>query len=352
MRDLTDKLSYAIIRSAVEKGIRDIQADPGRGVRGLIDLGEMFAIGRFQKDFFQVAQQMVDSPDSCYYQLVDRTVRSVDKDLLVTFGMNLGYNSWTRGASLIRETEDREGFNIPWMMVLDLLPGDGSAQVLPAGEIARVLREGRALGTYCYCFFLPEGYPAMEELLSVLGAEPDCAFVLFLPPALADEALVQKIHRLGTIFAAVDLDAGQPEETRRATRLLLEHRCLCGGFTRRADLVRALDSVREEEAPLPFLFFLREASGHTPEDGGDIRVEKIREQLRVPVFPVDFYEDIAHIDRNISSEACLITIRSDGRVAATQDGGRAAGGLNIYTTPLRDILKSTAPKRGRSTPGG
>ncbi len=48
------ELTYAIITSAVENGIRYIQDNPKRGVRNLLDLGEYFAKGRFQKDFFEL----------------------------------------------------------------------------------------------------------------------------------------------------------------------------------------------------------------------------------------------------------------------------------------------------------
>ena len=55
------------IEAVVRKAIRDVQDDPRRGLRNLIDMGESFAKGRFQKPFLQRIQTMLEKEDSAYY---------------------------------------------------------------------------------------------------------------------------------------------------------------------------------------------------------------------------------------------------------------------------------------------
>ena len=45
-------------------------------------------------------------------------VRNVSAENLTTFGMNLGYNSWTDGAKKIRAKKDNEGILTSWIQIL------------------------------------------------------------------------------------------------------------------------------------------------------------------------------------------------------------------------------------------
>ena len=44
-----NELRRAIIRSAVQKSIREIRQDPKRGIRKMVDLALHFSHGRFQR---------------------------------------------------------------------------------------------------------------------------------------------------------------------------------------------------------------------------------------------------------------------------------------------------------------
>lgn len=56
-----------------------------------------FSDGRFQSRFFRTAQTMLEHEGSAYYALVEDAANIIDPEHLVTFGMNLGYNSCTWG---------------------------------------------------------------------------------------------------------------------------------------------------------------------------------------------------------------------------------------------------------------
>lgn len=336
---MADNLRRTMIRAAAKKGIYDIREDPERGIRNLVDLGDMFAMGRFQKDFFQVAQVELANPNSVYYQLVNRVVQDTDPDLLLQFGMNLGYQCWTSGATIIRDMETAGHFNIPWTLVFDL-SGPHSPDTR---EISRLVTEGKALGVYCYQFFLGGAYGQVFDLYSFMASQPDCVFGLYVAPDQVDEKMAAQATTSKNLFVGVKLDGS--EQLQAALDLLAAQRCLYGCYTGYDSLetaARQSGILGGSAPPCPFLFLI-DKTPLTPESG--MTIADIRGNLQTPVFPIDFYRDIAHIDRNISSEACIAQVAGDGSVELIHlDQLRVSSGFSIYEQGLEDIFRLALPK--------
>ena len=100
-----DILTRTITESVVDRCIREIEEDPKRSVRKLVDLGRQLARGRFQRQYLDLTQKMLEDEESPYYTLVRNVVRKADHDAIKTFGINLGLGSWTNGARIIRALE-------------------------------------------------------------------------------------------------------------------------------------------------------------------------------------------------------------------------------------------------------
>ena len=113
-----EDMSRVLIETMVRKGIREIQEDPERSARNLVDMAIHFSPeGRFSRALFDNVQRMLRDEDSAYYALVSDMVHHMDAERLLTFGMLLGYDGFTLGAQRIRETEAAEGFDIPWSLI-------------------------------------------------------------------------------------------------------------------------------------------------------------------------------------------------------------------------------------------
>jgi len=339
-------IPYVMIKSAVEKGIKDIQENPGRGIRNLVDLGGMFADGRFQKEFFDTAFTELQKEDSMYYQLAERVVTSTDPGILTGFGMNLGYNSWTLGARTIREIENKSGFNIPWCLLFDLEHG----QYLEQNVIRSLTQQGKDLGIYAYLFYLP--HPSrIDDILQIARLEQDCAFMLFVDTSNITEDFAHKLLGLANVWCLFDLDSPDADLARIAADTLSRNRCLYGGFSRYIDLTGSAEILlnRCKVLDIPLLVLIgQEKQPASPAVLEDFY--QLRKNLPGPVFPIDLYSDIALIDRNISSEACLTAILGDGSVFATDaDDMEVRTGYNIKDTPLQDILTKTMPKKRDAT---
>ena len=188
-------MSRVLIETMVRKGIREMQEDPERTARNLVDMAIHFSPeGRFARELFGSAQRMLADEQSGYYALVSDVVNHMDPQRLLTFGMLVGYDGFTLGAREIRKTEAAEGFDIPWTLSMEL-----DAEAFPAREedYHRVIRQARALGVCTY--MLMEDGDAMDAL-SLAAAHADCAFVIFCPPGAVTDALLDVLHPLDNVM--------------------------------------------------------------------------------------------------------------------------------------------------------
>lgn len=107
---MKNRMPRLFAETVVKNALKSIIESPERGIRNLIDFALQLSDGRFQKDFFMVAQTMLQNENSAYYDLIRDVVTYVDTEKLYTFGINVGYNSCTVGAKRIREKKRSWGF--------------------------------------------------------------------------------------------------------------------------------------------------------------------------------------------------------------------------------------------------
>ena len=100
-RDLTRLL----IENTVDRALRDMERDAHRSLRNLVDLALTFSKGTFERHFLTLCRSMLENETSPYYQLLDRALRTCDRQTLKTFGINVGYEACSKGARRIREIE-------------------------------------------------------------------------------------------------------------------------------------------------------------------------------------------------------------------------------------------------------
>ena len=142
-----------IIETTVRKALKDIRENAGRGIRNLVDMALHFSNARFQREFFSDAQTLLKNQSSAYYLLAQDIVTHVEEERIITFGINVGYNACTLGARTIRKNEAELGFNIPWVIPMQLTKGSVAAHM---EDYKRVISEGNSLGIYCWFLFLNE----------------------------------------------------------------------------------------------------------------------------------------------------------------------------------------------------
>ncbi len=335
-------LDRTIIEATVDKALSEIRADPERTLRKLIDMGQGFATGSFQKHFFEGAQKMLANEDSAYYRLLKRIVTEVDHENLKTFGMNLGYNGCTKGANLIRRREAELGFNIPWALSFVLSKSEGC---IPARELDHAIKQGKELGIFVYLLFYRED--RLDDTMKLLDLHDDCAFILFLNPGFLTPATVGALKKRHNVMISIAAD--QPE-TARAARTLREGRFLFSVHSvyTEHDIERCMNAVHMEQVTSygPLFYFLT-ASEDCPAHGVTsmgAQVAAVRAAQRYPILPIDMLHDMLQIDHVISDDACAVSFDERGY---TYDGFRHhhSDAYSIHTSSLIDILRISNPKK-------
>lgn len=194
---MENSMSRILIETVVRRTLKDMKEDPERGIRNLVDMALHFSEGRFQKDFFQAAQTMLKNESSPYYALLRNTASSADTERLVSFGMNLGYNSCTLGAKKIRENEKKLGCCIPWTVAFQT---DGLTVSKHLSKYHTAVADGEKLGIFTWMLFA-KSHP--QDLLPLIHEHPDSAFFLFCDPADIDHAFLDSISDMDNLMLVV-----------------------------------------------------------------------------------------------------------------------------------------------------
>lgn len=335
-------MNRVLVESTVRRTLKNIQESPERETRNLIDLGLEFSSGRFQTRLFKQAQKMMQNQKSAYYELVKNIVATVDHNIITTFGVNLGYNSCTKGARIIRKIEAEKGFNIPW--ALNLAVNEEKLEENPDLYYS-IIRQGTELGIHTYLLFVT-GYP--EKILPTIEKEPDCAFILFLRGHQINQSFIKKMKTIQNVMVSVYTN----EDMLGACQKLQDAKLLYAVYHRYTEQDKEnilsgqwLYSVLSVH---PVFAFLRADYDCIPQTQDVIYqyVTAVRDEQKVPLIVMDIKQDTLMIDQVISDGECLVGFDVDGSLR-THEGFKRDEQYNIFHHPLKEILKGASKKMNR-----
>ncbi len=338
-----NSMSKILIGSVVKTAIKDIKADPERGIRNLVDMALQFSEGRFQKDFFATAQAMLQNENSAYYVLISNTVLAADADRLYTFGMNLGYNGCTVGARRIREHEKIMGCRIPWTVIMQIDPqrfDENSARYHAA------IRDGKKLGIYVWMLFA-EDRPG--KALRLAEAHADSAFILFCEPKDLTPDLLGAASELKNLMLAVryDENANGTYAILRDTGLLYSVWYQYGQKDTEQIVNGDLFCAAQQAFPI-FTVLLPE-----PECPDSVRrlvrqtVRQAREEQMYRTFLWELQGDNLTVDAIISDDTCYACFDRDGFLCEWSQRVDCEHN-NLLQSSLADILMSAYPRETKT----
>ena len=339
---MAKKMSRLLVETVVRNALKSIQNDPERGIRNLIDMALQFSPGRFQKEFFTIAQTMLQNGRSAYYGLVKNTVLHTDIERLYTFGMNLGYNGCTEGARQIRRYEETMNCNIPWSLSLQTEPGTLEEH---REQYDTLIQDGEQLGIFTWMLFPT---CCAQSALPLAKAHPDSAFCLFCEGNDLTDAFLDEVEDLYHTMLVVRYD----EETASRITVLQDRELLYS--------VWYSYGQRDIEAILNGDLFLN-AQELTPAFTVLLPDETCPKELRRLVYQAvtrarieQFYQTILlelqrdnHvIDSIISGDGCSIYFNKDGYLCDWETStGREPD--NLFQSRLPDILSHACPKEAK-----
>ncbi len=330
-------ITRVLVEATIQKTLKDIHESPERTLRNLVDLALDFSHGDFQKELLGIVQEMLQNKDSAYFPLAVDIISHVKENAITAFGLNVGYNGCSRGSKIIRQTEQKENFNIPWSLSLQVCPGS-----YRQAQYHALLEQGKVLGIYTYLLFT-EDDPSF--LFPLIEAQQDCAFVLFVSGKYITRSILEKTESLHHLMFAVQYDNYAQE----ACRLLRVKRFLYSLFFRYTNSQKA--EIASGQLPQKavalhpaFTFFIpAEDCSPATEDAVYHSLSRLRKQQKTQTFLMDLKYDNRFIDSIISDDACAAVFDSGGSLLSADS--TTTSSLNFTKQPLRDILKAAFPKK-------
>lgn len=324
-----------LIETTVDRGIRDVTDDPKRSLRRLADMGKQFSEGRFQKASFGHITNLLKNDDSPYYQMLEDFLASVDHHAIKTFGLNMGYDSWTYGARLIRAESEKRGYMLPW--VVQIHYDSNKKGGIKATELNALADTLQPLGVNTYVIMMEQGSSYDPALTDAIEAHPSSAFFLFFNGGTISTDDAEKIKELGNAVISVNIADEDAMDTCRALReikaLYVIH------YLYKADEVEGFNEEACVEKWLSygsaFIFLIQKDS----DKGAAGRfARRSRMEQEYPILIWDVYADIRLVNEMISDMPFIFEIACDGSVLYP-----AGTGKNILETDVVSVLEEVAP---------
>lgn len=336
---ITADMNRLLIEATVQRTLERLNDAPEREMRNLIDMGLEFSEGRFQKQIFCTAQTMLQNPNSAYYTLVKHAASDISHERLLHFGMNVGYESCTKGAATIRAIEAKENFNIPWALTLSL-----NKSKLAKGNTyyQKILEQSTALGIYTTLLIVND---AACEVLPLLKSQPRMAFVLFVKGYDVTDEWLGTIQAVKNVMICVADDTAMPN----ACRKLYNARMLYGIYRtyndHTADNVLSDAWLTHIQSQRPSFAILIAQTDCSPQTAATIYnfTKRMREEQHYPFILMALQQDLQLIDQIISDDQCMVGFDQKGQLH-TIDGCSHNPAHNVFAHPLKDILKNALKK--------
>ena len=324
-----------LIETVVERGIRDITDDPKRSLRRLAEMGKQFSEGRFQKASFGHITNLLKNDDSPYYGMLENFLATVDHKAIKTFGLNMGYDSWTYGARLIRRESEKRGYMLPWVVQIHYDPEKKDG--IKALDIDDMAERLGALGINTYVIIREHGSNPDPELLEVIRKHSACAFFLFCNDGIIRREDAETIKELGNAVISVNISAERAADT---CRILKEMKVLyvihCPYSAGELDRISDDEYVDEWLSyGSAFIFLIQKDSD---KGAAGKFAKKTRMEQQYPILIWDLYSDIRLVNEMIPDTPFIFEAGCDGKVIYPEGSN-----LNILETDILTVLERTAP---------
>lgn len=334
-------MNRTVIETLARKALKDMKDSPERSMRNFIDLAVLFSDGRFKDEFLCSIQELLQDENSAYYLMARDTAHHIDDESLLTFGMNIGYNSCTSGARIIRKIEKAEGFDIPWALYLEIADDLFDEHKF---DYDAAIKIGKRLGIHTYLLFSDRNH---EKLLPVISKNKDCAFMLLCEPETINELYLDEFVCAKNCMTAVRFNDNS-DKTATACAKLRDRKMLHSTFIYYSDN----DSQITEDYPwceteqmhsVLTMAIPTQYCSETVRKTISQTVYKARMAQRYTTVPWDGYEDNSYIDSVISERACVTGFDRNGCLY-TAEGCQTGDDFNLFKSDLKDILKRAFPK--------
>lgn len=269
-----------LLLSVVGRAIQEIDADPKRGLRRMVDLGQELVHGK--QEIFSFLQHLLQKQNSPCYALLERMVHEVAHKSIQHFSVALGWDSWAEGGRLLRQSAEQQD----WAKSLTITEADTPSALRE--QVQRYIAKG--VRTF---FVKVNSQKTLATALQLTSEQT--ATLLLVPPFLIDHQTAARIALCHTVCTAL-CDA--PERA-RAQEILRQAKCLYGVYhicsaEETADSVRAW--LCKQSGPY---FAIVQEQGSREAQAIAREIAKLRQNPTVPMIPIAAKADFDQIQAQL-----------------------------------------------------
>ncbi len=198
---------------------RAIEDGKEKDLAALFSKISTLAPSRYHKAGFEKLSLMVQENDP-FVEVFKRTFRELHPHVRKMFIANFLVNFIVLGRGIRDREEKSRRLHLPNFMVISptmrcnlhcrgcYAAEYGNQEELSFDELDRVLKEAKALGMYFFTFSGGECF-VREDLLDLWEKHDDCFFQVYTNGTLLDDALVEKLVRLGNVAPMVSIEGSR-----------------------------------------------------------------------------------------------------------------------------------------------
>ena len=198
-----------------------IEKDPEKNMGKLMDWVDKFAGDDEETNFHKqraVVRDVVDHPESNWYQFVMRLFNETDNDVLKKIFTNFVLNAVLSGWKTQEAAREKYQCNIPWAILMDPTSACnlhctgcwaaeyGNKLNLSFEDLDSIITQGKELGVYLYIYTGGEPLVRKKDLIALCNKHSDCVFLCFTNSTLIDEEFADEMLRVKNFVPAISLE--------------------------------------------------------------------------------------------------------------------------------------------------
>ena len=198
-----------------------IEKDPEKNMGKLMDWVDKFAGDDEETNFHKqraVVRDVIDHPESNWYQYVMRLFDETDNEVLKKIFTNFVLNAVLTGWKTQEAAREKYQCNIPWAILMDPTSACnlhctgcwaaeyGNKLNLSFEDLDSIITQGKELGVYLYIYTGGEPLVRKKDLIALCNKHSDCVFLCFTNSTLIDEEFADEMLRVKNFVPAISLE--------------------------------------------------------------------------------------------------------------------------------------------------
>lgn len=358
---------------AVNQVLKYIEGNPEENIPKLMELVDRFTPAGWYESQRNAIRKVIAEKGN-WYQFILR-LYELDPGIRKAFFQNFLLNASLKGSADQECTQEREGCNVPWAILLDPTSacnlhctGCWAAEYghklnLTLEDMDSIIRQGKQMGTYMYIYTGGEPLVRKKDLMKICETHPDCEFLTFTNGTLIDEDFCQEMLRVKNFVPAISLEGfeeandgrrgqGVYRKVHRAMELLKFHglpfgisTCYTSANWQDVSSEEYFDQIIDAGALFAWFFhYMPVGNGAVPAllptpEQRTAMYERIRAfRSTKPIFSMDFQNDAEYVGGCIAGGRRYLHINARGDVEPCVFIHYS--NANIHDCTLLDALKS------------